>query len=451
MRYQVRIGPVGKLALVACAVVWSGCAAITNPVANGVPARLLPPELLAESVEDLEPVPLDWLRVKPPKPYRLDTGDIVGVYVEGALGDRDQLPPINFPQVADLPPSIGFPIPVGDDGNVPLPLVNQVHVAGLTLPEAQEAIRKAYTEGAGEGKKQFLNPEEARVLVTLVRPRQARVLIIREDSPSLKPSINDPTYRLFGSAPSLGNTTQGTGSILELPAAEADVLSALARSGGLPGPTAANEVIIYRGYDNVDGVPLPSEWKTSIATGDAETQPKTVRIPLRIKPGEEKPFDESAIFLKSGDIVFVPPRETDVYYTGGLLPAREVPLPRDNDIRVVEAVLRVGGPVISGGAIIGTFQNTASFVTGIERSSPSLLTVIRKTPNRGQLVIRISLNRALRDQRENILVKPGDVLVLQETPSEAVSRYLVSIFRVGVFSEVFTRGSSAGTATIQGP
>ena len=35
----------------------SGCAAVTNPVANGVPARLLPPELLAEEKQVFLPLP----------------------------------------------------------------------------------------------------------------------------------------------------------------------------------------------------------------------------------------------------------------------------------------------------------------------------------------------------------------------------------------------------------
>ena len=65
--------------------------------------------------------------------------------IEGALGDRDQLPPINFPEIGNLAPSFGFPIPVGEGGTVLLPLVKKVKVAGLTLEEAQEEINKAYT------------------------------------------------------------------------------------------------------------------------------------------------------------------------------------------------------------------------------------------------------------------------------------------------------------------
>ena len=162
-----------------------------------------------------------------------------------------------------------------------------------------------------------------------------------------------------------------------------------------------------------------------------------------MKPGTKRPFSEEDVILKSGDIVFVPPRETDVYYTGGLLPAREVPLPRDVDLRVVEAILRVGGSVVNGGRFIGSFSGTASFTSGIESSNPSLVTVLRKTPQNGQVVIRVDLNRALRDPRENLLVKPGDVIVLQETPAEAVSRYLTTVFNFGIISEVFRSGSAA--------
>ena len=41
---------------------FSGCAALTNPVGNGIPAHLLPPELLAESKEDWTDVPLRSLQ-----------------------------------------------------------------------------------------------------------------------------------------------------------------------------------------------------------------------------------------------------------------------------------------------------------------------------------------------------------------------------------------------------
>jgi hypothetical protein len=79
--------------------------------------------------------------------------------------------------------------------------------------------------------------------------------------------------------------------------------------------------------------------------------------------------------------------------------------------------------------------------------SPSLLSVIRKTPNGGQLNIRVDLNRALRDPRERILVQAGDVLILQETPGEAIARYFSQTFKFGFASEVIKTSRTTATTT----
>ena len=41
----------------------------------------------------------------------------------------------------------------------------------------------------------------------------------------------------------------------------------------------------------------------------------------------------------------------------------------------------------------------------------------------------MDLNRAFRDPRERILIQPGDIIVLQETPGEAFARYFTQTFR----------------------
>jgi hypothetical protein len=107
--------------------------------------------------------------------------------------------------------------------------------------------------------------------------------------------------------------------------------------------------------------------------------------------------------------------------------------------------------VVSGGALVGGFNQATSLVTGIDRSSPSLVTILRRAPNGTQLTVRVDLNRALRDPRENLLVQPGDVLVLQETPAEAVSRYFTNVFNVGLFGRFLDRKDATGTATLQVP
>ena len=58
----------GAIAVVcaACCLASGGCAALTNPVDQGIPARHLPAEYLAQPKEDLRTIPLTSLRQPPP-------------------------------------------------------------------------------------------------------------------------------------------------------------------------------------------------------------------------------------------------------------------------------------------------------------------------------------------------------------------------------------------------
>lgn len=419
------------LVLITC----GGCAALTNPVANGIPVRLLPEELLTPSKEQQQTIPFTWLRRPAPDEYRLAAGDVLGVYIDGLLGERTGVPPTIVGQVADLPPAMGFPFPVRTDGTIALPLVPPVSVAELTVPEAEARITEAYSVA-----RQIINPDRERVLVTLLRPRCERILVIREDNPRESFQVISPgqlnTLRGLGSIEQrLSQERAGTGTVVDLPAYENDVLNALNRTGGLPAPTAINEVVIQRGGFREDA-----------ATGElAFDTGEMVRIPLQVRPGEPLPFAPQDIILHSGDIVYVKRRTAEFYYTAGLLPAGEIPLPRDYDLSVVEAVARIGGPLLNGG--LNSNNLSGGIVSqGVGNPSPSLLTVLRRTPDGRQVNIRVDLNEALRDPRENILVQAGDTLILQETPNEAVARYLTNVFTLNFVGELFRGGSGYGTS-----
>jgi hypothetical protein len=112
-----------------------------------------------------------------------------------------------------------------------------------------------------------------------------------------------------------------------------------------------------------------------------------IRIPLRVRPGEPLNIRPEDVILQEGDIIYIAAREADVFYTGGLLPAGEYTLPRDTDLDVLEAIMRVGGALNSGG--LSTINITGSLIIpGIGFPSPSLASVIRRTPDGGQVVIR---------------------------------------------------------------
>jgi protein involved in polysaccharide export with SLBB domain len=436
-------------ALLMC-VAFSGCAAWGNPVTNGVPVRRLSPELLGESRASLQLIPFTSLRQVPPDAYRLDSEDVLGIWIEGVLGEKGFAPPITYSPFPNQPPGLGFPVPVRSDGTLSLPLVPPIPVRGKTLEEAEEAIRQKYTV-----ENKILKAGQERIIVTLQRPRTYQVLVIRQDANSTDQSggtgAQGGQNRSAGFVIGFGGTTgrgtrKGLGFALSLPAGENDVMNALTRTGGLPGGDAVNEVVIERG--NFFSEAEKDQVVQNIVSG---CRPRCgggqqIRIPLRVRPGECPTFKPEDVVLKSGDIVYVESRELDVFYTAGLLPSGQYVLPANGDIDVLKAIAVVGG-TLDAGTTNATNVNGNSITPGLGSPSPSLLTVLRRTPNGGQVAIRVDLNKALVDPRENILVQPLDMLILQETPQEAFARYLSQKFEFNIVYTWLKSSHALGTFT----
>ena len=104
---------------------------------------------------------------KKAEPYLLDTGDVLGVFIENILGEFGTAPPVQMPAPgSDLPPSLGFPIAVLEDGKISLPLIPRIELRGCTIQQAEELISRAYRGGE--------NPiliKTGRIIVTLARKR----------------------------------------------------------------------------------------------------------------------------------------------------------------------------------------------------------------------------------------------------------------------------------------
>lgn len=232
----------------------SGCAAF-RPI-DGIPARYVPDEVKAPSRSGKKTIDLSLLSQTQPSVYHLDAGDVLAVYVEGVIPRPNELPPVNLPhQGEDAAPALGYPIPVRQDGTVSLPLLTRaLPVRGLTVKEAEEAVRRAYTV-----ERKILQPGNERVWVILHRPRQYRVLVIRQEGLDANGTIGTP-----GSV-NLGSLKRGTGRAVTLPAYKNDVLHALAETGGLPGLDAENTIYVIRAKRRPPtaiphpGLPTPTE------------------------------------------------------------------------------------------------------------------------------------------------------------------------------------------------
>jgi hypothetical protein len=594
-----------------------GCAAF-HPI-EGVPASHLPPEFIGPSRSGRRTInPLLLTRSRPCE-HLIDAGDVLAIYIPGVLGTVSpefqvvgETPPINYPTDPEMPPTIGFPITVRGDGTVSLPQVPPISLRGMTLAQAEQAIRHAYTSP-----KEVLSVGKERILVSLQRPREYRVLVFRQETSSTQGSLQDQGQS------NLGSTRRGTGRIVRLKANENDVLHALARvegADGLPGLDAENAIYVirrrfancspygpapfaaapasyaatpqngsvvrfqspsddyrrssaYSGHSFAQGsgagrstaaplaapsmggryaapqgvvagsraptgasgrypaapmaapvrpvamsvpmasqrdfrsqpaptygaplpqtpafrpAPAPMAQPASVRPvshvmsgvvpfdpipaggmaapgpvpavppappvppmgygplpvpgpgplpevdayfrsmlmmdfGATIDSPHVIKIPVRLAEGEVPRFSEADVILEDGDIVFIESRDSEVFYTGGLLGGGEYTLPRDRDLRVLEA--------LSIAQSRGNSQGSPRSIGGVSALnqdvtiSASKVIVLRKMADGSQLPIEVDLNKVKREMTgtENIIVQPGDFLILQYSCIEAVGAFI---------------------------
>ena len=413
------------MAIVLTSISCTGCTALFSPI-DTIPAHRVPRQFLAEPQANKVPIDFARLRQDQPEFYTLDSEDVLGVFIENVLGEFGSAPPVQIPDPnSDLPPAIGFPVPIRDDGTVSLPLVDPIPVRGLTVQQAEALITRAYREGQ--------NPiliKRGRIIVTQLRKRTNRVFVVRQDN-SLSQRGNQFQGQSRSNAVNDRNDRSSRGFVLQLPAGQNDVFTALSQSGGIPGVNAKAEIRILRG-NRLQTAQRDARIAEFYRSNQADQFPfgivpavadesNTLKIPLRLNPGEIPNFRPEDIILKNGDIVYVDSRETDVYYTGGLLGGGEFPLPRDYDLDVLSAVSvsRLG---------IGTAQSTGLVGGSVQQTQPSELVLLRRIPGDRQLAIRIDLNDAVNDPQQRLLIKAGDTLILRFKPQEELLNFASATF-----------------------
>ena len=413
------------LALTLISVSSTGCTALLSPI-DTIPAQRIPRQFLAEPQANKIPIDYSRLRQDEPEFYTLDSEDVLGVFIENVLGEFGSAPPVQIPDPnSDLPPAIGFPVPVREDGTISLPLVDPIPVRGLTVQQAEALITRAYREGP--------NPiliKRGRIIVTQLRKRTYRVFVVRQDNSLAQ---RGQQFQGLGSGGVVNNRTDQSsrGFVLQLPAEQNDVFTALSQTGGIPGVNAKAEIRILRG-NRLQAAQRDARIAEFYRTNSADQFPygvvptvddetNTLKIPLRLKPGEIPNFRAEDIFLRDGDIVYVDSRDTDVYYTGGLLGGGEFPLPRDYDLDVLAAV-----SISNFG--VGSAQTTGLVGGSVQRTQPTELIVLRRIPGDRQLAIRIDLTDAVNDPRQRLLVKAGDTLILRFKPQEEILNFASATF-----------------------
>ncbi|MCA9040714.1 MAG: polysaccharide biosynthesis/export family protein [Planctomycetaceae bacterium] len=421
----------------------TGCAAF-RPM-EGIPARYLSEDLEPESRRNKKTINMALLGQTPPAEYRLDKGDVLGVYIEGFLDSPEKTIPTYYPPSEEQNPAIGYPVKVREDGTISLPPHKKISVRGLTEAEAEAAVRKEYTEGDNP----LIKADgPAAIMVSLHKKRQYTVTVFRQErnndfnSNGLRTSFNPD-----GIGGGVLSNKRGMGRIIRLPAGNNDVLHALAETGGPPGEDAENVIYVVKrnrlcdpcldssaiptrnhayhsdfGHSFTSGVPWGHCDLALLDNRVSLSAPHIVRIPIRVNPGEKVEIKEQDIILEDGDHVFIEHRDYDVFYIGGLLGGGVVRLPRDRDLDVLEAIAIAHDPAKGTG---GLRQLGGSSILNRDVTvGASNLIVVRRRADGTQYPIKVDLREALQNPAERIRIQEGDFLFLQYTKSEAVAAFI---------------------------
>jgi hypothetical protein len=420
-----------KFAVLGLVAMTGGCVTFTR---HAVPASRLPHQFVAPSKCNLHPINFQLLSKPQDSDHFLDAGDVLGVTVARLMPSGEFSAPIvpspgtlsqtYYPPLGAVnAPSYGVPVTVQSDGSILLPEIPAIDVKGLTLKAAAEKIAEVYID------KKVLKDDTAQVSLVLLRSRVNRIVVIREDAQGESANLISKGQAVLHK--------KGTAMLVDLPYKESDVLHALAASGGLPGVDAYNEIWILRS-SRMDEE-LREELEEAIAGGanpseairNSRTHVTATRLPLKLCSGETMEFGPEDVELHAGDIVYIEPRQDEYFYTGGLLPGGQIPLPRDEDLDILEAIALATGSVggLGGTSSVAVLRAGAGLGNIIP---PTRVLVLRKLPNGQQLPIRVDLTLAMRDPKERIKVMAGDYVMMYYKPGETAANSLLNFFNLNL-------------------
>lgn len=172
-------------------------------------------------------------------------------------------------------------------------------------------------------------------------------------------------------------------------------------SGGLPGSVHPQQMIPLHNADS--------------------RHPGALRIPLSRSLSDPINFAPGDVILEDGDIVMLESRDSDFFFTAGLLGGGQYALPRDRDLDVIDAVLLADS--YSRSTQLNTPTRAIGGVSVLNRDvtvGASRVIVERTTPEGSTTRFRISLYKAMRNPEHRVLIEPGDRLYLEYTAIEAV-------------------------------
>lgn len=337
----------------------------------------------------------DELRVPPTKDAdRLDLSNVSGLGTGSsliALGDLVEITITSGGEQTKVEPILAR---VAENGNVSVPLVGEVPVAGIEPIDAGQRIAAASVQRG-------------------IYRQPSVVIKVKE------PAVNHVTV--------LGAVTEPGAK--ELPRGSSDVVSAVAAAGGFTelastevdimrhhpptflADTQSGQEVVAASYSEAPGGSVAGAAGSEIASNFAAPTPppKTYRLDL----AQANPTRQADYRLGDGDIVMVLPEKDRVIHVTGLVnKPDQFKIPRNQDVRVLDAIALAGG-----------FKSPVA----------DKIFVIREMPGRSEpAVILVSAAKAKRNGDENLRLKAGDLVSVEATPITQFVDAMTTVFHIGL-------------------
>lgn len=359
-------------------------AALCGCQSTNFKAASLPMELRAAPITGTKQIHLPNLAASGVGTSAISPGDLLDVTIFSGLEDEAPNPSV---------------LQVSQRGDIDLPLIGQVVVAGMEPSDASRAITSAAVDRGV-----YRRPN-----VTLEINKRATHQI------TVLGAVSEP-------------------GVHELPVGACDVLSAISAAGGLT-EDAGTEVEVMR---------QPA--KTFLARGGPGNAANPDIQQVAYQPGFQPPavvatrpqpatammerIDLAMADTKSTvsqplgdrDVIRVPPQTKRIVYVSGLVnKPDQFELPHDQNVRVLDALAMAGGlssVVADKVYVIRQFEDD-------QRKQPA--------------VIQVSIADAKQNGKENLILAPGDLVSVESTVTTTFVGAIESFFRIslGVTNSAF--------------
>ena len=359
----------------------AGCASVViSP--DEIPRELLPIPVKNQSQAD------------PPRTYprsdhhRIDRGDVLEVTIATGVGPNGMSK---------------FPVRVGDDGYADVLLVGPVELAGMLPDQAERAILAAGIR-AGMFKR-------AHIVVLMEQQRLNRMVVYGAvNQPGMYELPRGDSHLTAVLAMAEGTSKKSSGLVVIRRPPRLKPRRHRRRPGGPQfDPRLESQPV---SYGNSPGEQREEDFRReeeSVIERPAET--------IRIDLSDPSSYDHRGLYLEDGDVVKVLPHDPQPISVVGLVKeAGQFQMEPNKNMRVLDAI---------------------ALAKGRSSQMADKIHLIRNVPGRAEpLVIEISVREAKLHGQGNLLLMPGDIVSVEQTPITMVLDTVKTFVRFTVGSSV---------------